>query len=97
MNEKLEEIIQQDIEIGKMKIMVKDRCFVCGCDLDDGIDPLVRYYKHGNTCDECFTCSGFSKSTVPLKAKRYKKWCLRLELLKNVRDNKLMNGNENKS
>ena len=91
MEKKLDKIIRLDVEAGKMKIKVKDRCFVCGCKIKNSFSssPLARYLKQGNTCDECSACSSFSRSSVPEKAGRYKRWCLRLDLLQDARNKKL--------
>lgn len=88
MKNKLDEKIQLEIDSGKIKIKIKKRCFVCGCKIKDRVDPLVRYSKQGNTCDECSTCSNFSKSSVPEKAERYRRWCLKLNRLRNARNKK---------
>ena len=79
----MNEVVQRDVDSGRIKLEVKDRCFVCGRKIRNRIDSLVRYSKQGNTCDECFTCSGFGRSTVPEKAERYKQWCFKLALLQN--------------
>jgi hypothetical protein len=96
MKNKMNEVVQRDVDSGRIKLEVKDRCFVCGRKIrnridslvryskqGNRIDSLVRYSKQGNTCDECFTCSGFGRSTVPEKAERYKQWCFKLALLQN--------------
>lgn len=83
MANKINEIVQQDIEAGRIKLTIKDICFICGEKIEDVIDPVIRYSKQGNTCNECSTCSGFSKSITPKKVKRYKRWCLKLDSLQN--------------
>ena len=52
-------MIQQDIDAGKIKLVIKDRCFVCGRKIENRVTSLVRYSKQGNTCNECSTCSDF--------------------------------------
>lgn len=81
-NKKLDKLIQQNIDSGKLNVAVKDRCFVCGCKIKSRFSSLARYFRQGNTCNECFACSGFCNSMVPEKVEKYKKWCFKLELLK---------------
>lgn len=81
-NDKLDKLIERDIINKKIEIKIKDICFVCGRKIGNEKDSLARYYKQGNSCNECSVCSSFYKSSVPRKVVRYNNWCLRLDALK---------------
>ncbi len=83
MDNKINGMVQEDIEAGRIKLVIKDRCFICGEKIESGVDPVVRYSKQGNTCNDCSTCSGLSRSIAPKKVERYKRWCLKLDSLQN--------------
>lgn len=78
---KLEIAIERELKSGKLKVNVKDKCFVCGAKIVDWEEPFQRYLKRGNSCKDCYYCSEFAQSSLHRRLKRYKRWCLRLRLL----------------